>query len=220
MGSGLLRDLSFDADENLLIAATSDPTVKLFNSSTNSSVSAFRPGESAIWSVGFDQERMNFLYMGAQNGVTYIYDIRSPNSYLEEFISQTDTSPVISIVPINKPAAGISGFLVCHLRSIWFFEYLATQNIRSTRLNITGPFISVGYDEKTDLILINTRPNQEFNNSRYVLCSLIKFEDIIALQEVMSYDGGKSPVMSRSTQIKVRESTMIAAYVQVSVWMI
>lgn len=194
MGTKNIRDFAFNSSEDMLVASTSEATCKLFNATTNSSISAFKPSTHAIWAAAFDksQNRANCLYLGAQNGTTFIYDIRSPNTALKDFIT-TDITPIISIIPV-KPNEDFldGGFLVVHLRTIYFFEYLPPQEISSTLLNIKGPFNSVTYDVKKDMLLVTTRPNQEYATSRYIIAKLIKIDSVIALQEVLVFNGGQN----------------------------
>ena len=194
MGTRNIRDFAFNSSENMLVASTAEVTCKLFNATTNSSISAFKPSTHAIWAAAFDkaQNRENCLYLGSQNGITYIYDIRSPNSALKDFVTN-DMTPIISIIPV-KPNDDFldGGFLVVHLRTIYFFEYLPPQEISSTLLNIKGPFNSVTYDARKDMLLVTTRPNQEYHTSRYIMAKLIKIDSVIALQEVAVFHGGQN----------------------------
>ncbi|CAO1391743.1 unnamed protein product [Diamesa serratosioi] len=218
MGSKNVRDFAFNSSEDMLVASTTEATCKLFNATTNSSISAFKPSTHAIWAAAFDksQNRANCLYLGAQNGTTYIYDIRSPNTALKDFIT-SDITPIISIIPI-KPNEDFldGGFLVVHLRTIYFFEYLPPQEISSTLLNIKGPFNSVTYDVKKDMLLVTTRPNQEYQTSRYIMAKLIKIDSVTALEEVLVFNGGQNllGVMTRSSLITMPDNCIVAAYLQ------
>ncbi|CAO1410733.1 unnamed protein product [Diamesa hyperborea] len=218
MGTKNIRDFAFNSNEDMLVASTSEATCKLFNATTNSAISAFKPSTHAIWAAAFDksQNRANCLYLGAQNGTTYIYDIRSPNTALKDFTT-SDITPIISIIPVKPNEEFLDGgFLVVHLRTIYFFEYLPSQEISSTLLNIKGPFNSVTYDAKKDMLLVTTRPNQEYATSRYIMAKLIKIDSIIALQEVLVFNGGQNLLgaMTRSSLISMPDNCIVAAYLQ------
>lgn len=216
MATKQIRDLSLDADEELIISASSDKSAKMFSVPNKCQVSIFEPSESELWAATFDKARKKTLYLGSQRGSTFLYDIRNPQAYLEEFSTLGDCSPVVSInsvPPTNELPFG--GFIVCKLVSLWFYEYTATQQILPIKLIVEGPFVSVTYDEQTHLILIGTRPSGKYPQTRYIVANLTKIDQIVILNTINTISGSTvQQVMSRSAQIHIGEDTLVSAYMQ------
>lgn len=216
MSSTEIRDLSMDVSEELLVSATRDKTVKLYSIPSRTMLSAFTPSDKSIWSVAFDRSREKYLYLGSQQGSTYVYDIRSPQNYVEEHPANGDLSPVVSICPIpfnNEIPFG--GFVVCKLRGLWFYEYTASQEVECTKLDLDGPFVSVSYDDLTKHLLITARPNPGQPTMRYIIATVVKIEGSIILKTIQTITGSKTQtVMSRSAQMKVNGDIVVAAYLE------
>lgn len=212
-----LRDISLDKDEELLLTASIDKGAKLFSIPNKCPISQFTPSESLLWAVSFDSIRTKSIYIGAQNGNTYLYDIRNPQTYIEEFSTVGDASPVISItsLPQSDPTLPFGGFLVCKLQSLWFYEYTASQQIIPTKLLVDGPFVSMTYDDNTKFILISTRPTAKYGAARHLVGNLTKIEQTVVFNVVSTIIGSKvEKVMIRSTQMKVDDENLVAAYLQ------
>lgn len=211
-----LRDLCFDVDESLFVAASSEKTCKLYDINTRNPAETFAPSNtSQIWSCGFDKSRTKLLYLGTQKGTTYVFDIRQPRSNLKEFNTPGDLTPVInvwSVPPSNDFPYG--GCLVCKLTSCWFFEYIQDQNTVATRLNIEGPFLSMHYDSNSRHVLINARPSTKHPTARHMLADLVRLNESMAtLQIVQEYHGSKVQTqLSRGSQINYRNNVIVAAY--------
>lgn len=215
MATKQIRDLSLDADEELIISASSDKSAKMFSVPNKCQVSVFEPSESVLWAATFDKARTKTLYLGSNGGSTFLYDIRNPQAYLEEFSTLGDCSPVVSInsvPPTNELPCG--GFIVCKLKSLWFYEYTAGQQILPIKLIVEGPFVSTTYDEQTHLILIGTRPSGNYP-TRYIVANLTKIDQIVILNTINTITGSNAlRVMSRSAQIHIGEDTLVSAYMQ------
>lgn len=113
MSAKQIRDLSLDADEELIISASTDKSAKMFSVPNKCQVSVFTPSDTALWAATFDKARTKTLYLGSQRGSTYLYDIRNPQAYLEEFATIGDCSPVVGITSV--PATNhlpFGGFIV------------------------------------------------------------------------------------------------------------
>lgn len=151
------------------------------------------------------------------NGTSYIYDNRSTNQFLSEVKSTEDITPIISVIPFKQNEEFKNGgFFVVHLRTILFYEYKENGETDGTRLNVTGPFISVTYDNKTEMLLIVTRPNTEHPHSRYILGKLLKLDSVIVVEEIASFKGSQNqfPAMTRSSQISIMDTCLVASYMQ------
>lgn len=171
-----VRDLALDNDEQLLAAASMDRTCKLFTINNRGVCASFTPTDKPIWSVAFDKSRSKMIYFGTQHGNGYSYDVRQPNTFVEEYKTPGDMSPVINICSVSpyQPEFPFGGFLVCKLQSLWFYEYTATQTVTATRLALSGPFVSMTYDDSTHNILIATRPTSLEPLSQYIFAELRK----------------------------------------------
>lgn len=110
------------------MAATMEPTVKLFSLNNNNTISSYKPVDNGtIWSCAFDKHKETLLYLGSQSGTTYVYDQRNSAQVLHDIKSTDDCTPVINIVYISASDFDgifpLGGFLVCQMRSLWFHEY-------------------------------------------------------------------------------------------------
>lgn len=212
----MIRDIALDVDEEYIVSASMDATARLFNVPNKCQVSVFTPCDDQIWAAAFDRTRTKNLFLGSNRGKSYLYDVRNPQEYVEEFVTLGDVSPVFSItsVPVSDNLP-FGGFIVCKLQSIWFYEYSATTQITPTKLIIDGPFNSVSYDDKTKYIFISTRPNSKYPSSRYIIGTLIKIDSMVVLNIVNTINGSKTQtLMTRGTQIKVNQDNLVASYMQ------
>lgn len=216
MSAKPIRDLALDSEEELIVSASMDSTAKMFSVRNKTQVSAFTPSEHQLWTAAFDRSRTKNLMLGSNRGSAYLYDVRNPNEFVEEFTMPGDFSPVTSItsVPVTNDLP-FGGFIVCKLQSLWFYEYTATQLIIPTKLVVEGPFNSANFDEKTGHILISTRPNSKYPSARYIIGTLMKIDTFVALNVINTILGSKTQaVMTRSAQIKINQDNMVAAYMQ------
>lgn len=216
MSSKPVRDLCYSTNEELIAAATLEKCVKLFSVRSRIVVNTFIPADKPIWACALDSDAKNFIYLGSGHGSTYIYDLRAADTFVKEFRIEEDVSPVIAIASV--PATSLfplGGFIVCKLQSVWFYEYMPTQQVVNTRLNVEGPFVSMSYDASANSLLIGTRPSVNYPLARYILSKLDKINDIPALDIVTVFEGARvAPVMSRSAQIIMKDTTLVTAYLQ------
>lgn len=212
-----IRDMSLDADEELLVTASQDRVTKLFDIHNKSIVSTFNPCDKVLWSTAFDvDERPKSVYFGTSTGSTFLYDIRNPSTYVDEFITEGDGSPVINICPVSSNCESrCGGVLVCKLQSIWFFEYLGSQEVIPIKLSSDGPFTSMSYDNKTKNLLISTRPNSKNPTTRHLIGKLKKINDMMTLTIENCFNGSKTAkIMVRSSQMRIDDDVVVAAYIE------
>lgn len=213
-----VHDFTVDSSEAQIVTVSQEATCKMYNLSSNASVSSFTPAAVPIWSCSFDKERPHNLYIGVQNSHTYVYDLRNPNQVFKEIVPLNNRSPVRFVIPIKiTESFPHGGFYVVHVRGLFFYEYLPSGEISSTTLNFKDPINAASYDDRTEMLLITTsvkNGNAAYYQTRHILMKLIKEEGIPLLQEIYSFDGSKSelPSMSRPTQIKVPDSYVVASY--------
>lgn len=213
-----IRDICFNSDQRLLVVASMESKVKLFDTTSRSTVSVFSPIDKPLWACSLDKgDRANTMYVGAQQGSTFVYDIRFPETIVEEFKTEGDLSPVINIAPVpitNHFPNG--GFLVCKLQSLWFYEYTGTgQEVRPTKIGVEGPFISMSYETSSQNLLVFARSSTRYPQSRYILGTLEKIDDLAVFNVRVSFFGSKTtPVMTRCSQIAVENNTLVAGYIQ------
>lgn len=218
--SKALNDFSIDSNETFVISVSREATCKLYNISSSVSVNSFTPSTVPLWSCAFDVERPHNLYLGAQNGCTYIYDIRQPNVVMKEVTALDNRMPVKYTIPMKRNESfPQGGFFVIHTRGIYFYEYLPSTEIKSTALNFSDPILVVTYDDRTEMLLITKSPTGqgvEFKQTRHILMKLVKEDDIPVLQEIFRFNGSSStlPSLSRPSQIKVRDGFIVANYLE------
>lgn len=213
-----LNDFSFDSNESLFVTASKETTCKVYNLNSGTSVQQFTPGTVPIWSCAFDQERQD-IYFGAQNGTTYVYDIRQPSQVSHELVALENRSPVKYTIPMKRTEAfPLGGLFVVHMKGIYFYEFIP-GGIASTTLNFTDPILVASYDDRTEMLLITKGPTGQgvdFKQTRHILMRLVKEENIPILQEIYSYSGSRSalPSPTRPSQIKVPDGCLVVSYLE------
>lgn len=216
--SKALSDFSIDGIESSVLTASKDQTCKIYNLKTNTTMSTLGAAAVPIWSCAFDRSRPHQAYLGGQNGVTYIHDIRNTSSVVQELTTLTNRSPVKCIIPMKENAAfPLGGLFIVHLRGIDFYEFLPNGEFGHTTLNFNEPILVASYDDRTEMILITKNPSgqgADFKQSRHYLMKLVKESGIPVLQELFSFNGSPSPMpsASRPTQVKVPDGFIVASY--------
>lgn len=214
----IVNDFSIDSQDSCIVTVSKEATCKTFSITSGLSVNTFIPSTVPIWSCAYDEERAMNLYLGAQNGITYIYDIRMPNEVMKEIVSPSNRSPVKYIITMKRTESfPLGGFFVVHMRGMLFYENLPSGEIASTTLNFNEPILVLTYDDRTDMLLITKSPTgqgSEFKQTRHILMKLVKEEGIPILQEIYSFNGSSAslPLFSRPTQVKVPDGCIVASY--------
>lgn len=211
-----IRDLSLDSDEELLVAAAHDANAYIYSVTNNTPVATITPSESQIWATSFDKIRPRYLHLGSQQGITYIYDVRNCMTHVEQLTTPGDFSPVIGIatIPVSTDFP-FGGFIVCKLQSLWFYEYTGSERIEQTKLTVEGPFVSINFNDQTNVLLIATRSSVKYSNARLIVANLTKIDQTTVLRVVCTISGSRlQPVMSRSTQITIANDSLVASYLQ------
>lgn len=216
----VINDFSIDSNETFVVTVSREATCKMYNIASGVSVNSFTPTTVPLWTCAFDVERPHNLYLGAQNGSTYIYDIRQPNDVMKEVSALDNRRPVKYTIPMKRNESfPHGGFFVVHTCGIYFYEYLPSTEIASTTLNFTDPILVVTYDERTEMLLITKSPTGQgavFKQTRHILMKLVKEDGIPVLQEIYSFNGSSStfPSLSRPSQIKVPDGFIVASYLE------
>lgn len=212
-----IRDLCLDIDEDHLLTTSMDKGAKLFNLQQRRVVSTFSPDES-FWAAAFDCERSKFIYLGAERGgSTFIYDIRNPQTFVQEQKAEDDKSPIIKICSIPaRPDFPFGGFFVCKLNSVWFYEFDASQQTIGTKLAVDGPFVSMSYEELSQHVVISARPTVNHKKSRFIVAELMKVEESTHIRIWGNCLGSSvQSVMRRSAQIRIDDkNSIVAAYLE------
>lgn len=212
----LLRDISLSDDEQLLATASMETKVKLFDLRAVTVSTTFNSIDKPLWSCALGRKNsLHNIYLGSQHGSIYVYDVRYPETFVEEFQAGCDMSPVIQVasVPVTQ-LFPFGGFLVCKLTSLWFYEHNGSSTL-STRLPIEGKFISMDYDPVKFSLLIQTRSCARHKRARYILGNLNKVNNIPVFDiKVTFFASTNSPVMARCSQIATESNTLVSAYIQ------
>lgn len=217
MSPKAIRDLSLDSDEELLAAAAHDVNAYIYSVTDKTPVATITPSQSPIWVTAFDKTRTRCLHLGSQQGITYIYDVRDCRTHLEQLTTPGDCSPVIAIE--SMPATEgfpFGGFIVCTLQSLWFYEYTGSERIEQTKLAVEGPFVSINYDDQTNVLLIATRSKHSpKQRARLIVTKLTKIDDTTVIRTICIIPGSEmNPTMTRSTQITIGNDSLVASYLQ------
>ncbi|KFB50607.1 AGAP005643-PA-like protein [Anopheles sinensis] len=217
-----VRDIALDELGNQFACATMENNVKVFSLVTRAvSCSITLGADSIIWSCAFDRGRPYILYLGTQRGEVFRYDIRNPNQPLgmhavgHEIVEYT---AVIQICPVEPTSAiPFGGFLVCKLKSAWFFEYTTEQGqdtVTGYRLNVSpGTLSSMSYNPDSGHVLISVRPTQA-EPSTHLLAELVKKEGAFLLHKLHAWQGSRlQKTIQRSAQVFMNKSdTLVLAY--------
>lgn len=213
MSPKAIRDLSLDSNEELLAAASQDVNAYIYSVTNHTSVATITPSESNIWATAFDKSRPRNLHLGSQQGITYTYDVRNCMTHVHQMTTPGDFSPVIEIksIPISSEFR-FGGFIVCKLQSLWFYEYTASENIEQTKLTVDGPFVSISYDDQTNVLLIATRISSKYPQGRLIVGHLTKIDQTTAFRILCQILGSRTHSGSRSTQINIANDSIVASY--------
>lgn len=219
MSSASIRDIAVEDEYNFLVAGAREKTTKIYNLTNKNIVSTISlPNESQIWSCCFDCEKKPILYLGSERGIAYAYDIRNSNEVVKEFNTESDLSPIISIASLpSNSEIQFGGFVLCKLRSIWFFEFTSTQDIKPCQLNIEGPFISMSHEENTNQIVISTRPSSKYPHVRYIIGKISRLDnDIIYFKQKITIKGATGmQMMIRSTLVNMpNDQILLCGYTE------
>lgn len=213
-----LSDFSIDSTESFVLTASKDPICKIYSLKTNLTTSSFSPSGTPIWSCTIDKTRPDNVFLGGQNGVTYIHDIRNSVQVLKELTTLNNRLPVKFIIPMKENETfPLGGLFVVHIRGIGFNEFLPNGDFEQTTLNFDEPILVASYDERTEMLLVTTNPSGQgvdFKQSRHHLMKLVKESGIPVLQEIFSFNGSPAPMpaSSRPTQLKVPDGFIVASY--------
>ncbi|XP_037041271.1 E3 ubiquitin-protein ligase RFWD3 [Bradysia coprophila] len=213
-----MRDLCLDNDDDHLLTTSLDKGAKLFSVQQRRVVSTFSPDDQSFWAAAFDCDRPKFVYLGAERGgSTFIYDIRNPQTFVQELKAEDDKSPIIKICPMpSRDDFPFGGFFVCKLSSVWFYEFDAAQQTIGTKLAVDGPFISMSYEAQTQHIVISARPTSNHRKSRFIVAELMKVEDSTHIRIWGTCLGSTvQSAMRRSAQIRIDDkNSIVAAYLE------
>lgn len=213
-----IRDLSLDVDEEHLLSTSFDKGAKLFNLQQRRLVCSFSPDDQSFWASAFDIERPNFVYLGAQiGGSTLIYDVRNPQTFVQELKAEDDISPTIKICPVAaRDDFPFGGFFVCKLNSVWFYEFDEARQTFGTKLAVDGTFSSMSYEAETHRIVISARPSRNHNKSRFIVGELMKVGGSTHIRIWGTCEGSSiQSTMRRSAHIRIDDkNSIVAAYLE------
>ncbi|XP_075228674.1 mutagen-sensitive 302 isoform X2 [Lycorma delicatula] len=212
--SNVIRDLAFHPqDRNLLLSASLDRTAKIFDNVSNSVVQIFNC-ENLLWSCAWDVNNPHQLLTGSQNGIVTVYDKRHTTDPISTYITNGDTTPVVSLVtipPTRDSVLSVGGILSCRLNAVYAYCGISTT---SQLVMIDGPFISLSYDSTSQLILASTRPSSRFPVARHMLNQFAAPGDSSFCNNVQVFTCGNSgQLMSRSCQLNMPDGDVwVGAY--------
>ncbi|XP_058065696.1 E3 ubiquitin-protein ligase RFWD3 [Anopheles bellator] len=222
VSSQSIRDIAVDAADALFACATMEKTVKIFSIAQRNIKLTITPNtEEAVWSCSFDKERPTCLYLGSVHGAVYVYDIRQPEQCLMQFAvghAHNDVTAVIRICPVDPtPTIPLGGFLVCKLKSLWFFEYTSMGHVNENRLNLEGPFWSMNYNAVSRFILVTQRITRTGQRTTHVLGTLEQLRGIFSFNVHYKFEGSQvQTTMLRNAQLLTPngEDTLVASFLE------
>uniref|UniRef100_A0AAG5DHS6 RING-type E3 ubiquitin transferase n=1 Tax=Anopheles atroparvus TaxID=41427 RepID=A0AAG5DHS6_ANOAO len=227
VGTKCVRDIALDVTDNLFTCATMERTVKFYSLVTRTlQFSISLDQESIIWACAFDRVRPYIVYLGTQRGMVYVYDIRETTNFLHVFpVGHIlgDQTAVIKICPVEVTATiPYGGFLVCKLKSIWFYDYKTAEGVDDVGfnpLNISGTFSSMSYNPDSGMLLIGIRPMPNVPSTLVLgtlVAKAVPGTDVFSLQILHKFEGSRvQTVMQRCAQVLLNNTdTLVVAYLE------
>lgn len=199
-----------------MACASQENKIKLFDLNTKTTFKTFSSPEGIpSWACAISASKNDF-FMGAQNGKTFIYDIRGGDSPVSEHATTGDLSPVINLAIIPKIPTDFpfGGFIVCKLTSVYIFEFTSTAGeTRETKLVLDGPFLFMTYNQTTNRLLISSRNNSTHKTAKYYFGRIMKVDGVPIFDYDVSFNGSSvTPIMTRCALIPTVDNTLIAGY--------
>lgn len=211
-----IRDIALSSDGELMACASQENKIKLFDLRNKSSSKVYStPQGIPSWACAISASKNDF-YMGAQNGRTFIYDIRGGDDPVSEHATTGDLSPVINVAIIPKIPNDFpfGGFIVCKLTSVYIFEFTSAAGAtKETKLVLDGPFVYMTYDQISNSLLISSRNNATNKTAKYYFGKIMKVDGVPIFNYEVSFNGSSvTPVMTRCALIPTPTQTLIAGY--------
>ena len=163
--TGIIKDLVFKPDDQLLLSASLDKSMKVSSLVTRKPVCIFQLEQQA-WSCCWNETKTSSCYVGLKDGTIIEYDVRYNNSPLK-VLPAFDRLPLISIqyVKPRESANDFSGIHCTSLSSTCFYELSHDREIvKPHSLPFEGKFLPGYYDNESGYALISTRPSTKSAN--------------------------------------------------------
>ena len=195
---GQIKDMVFKPEDNLLLTASDDKTVRLTSLVRNSVESRLDVGLAA-WSCCWHPTQRTTCFVGLRNGIIKEYDIRNSSRVVREFKTESDV-PLISVQCVypynqnNNPSTS-SGILCNTLRNAYYISLDAAGGQTSMKcLPIEGSLLPAHYDHESGVGIISQRPSER--NNIPLTHHLLSFSTtgIIPFKETCIFSGGNSAV--------------------------
>ncbi|XP_005180852.1 E3 ubiquitin-protein ligase RFWD3 [Musca domestica] len=216
----MVCDITMSAEQNLIAVASKERSSKLFDLRNYQAVTVFKPGKVPILSCAISscQGNENELFLGSHQGCIYVYDIRNPGNYRQEHKIVEDTTPVIQIEIVKESLDfPCGGFIICQKTSLWFYEirHSRESGVLATCLISQENIVSMNYNKEAQTLLVQLGTSLRQHRMRHILGKLTKLNATPTLQILeVYYAKTSSPVTSRSTQIRLNNNNIVAAYAQ------
>ena len=179
--SGLIKDIVFKPDDQLLLSASLDKSLKITSLVNRKAVCTFQLDQQA-WCCCWNELKTTLCYVGLKDGNIIEYDVRYNNTPVQTFAA-FDRVPLVSIQYV-KPRENATDFCGIHctsLQSTCFYE-LNKENrtfFQTHSLPFEGKFLPGYYDQSSGYALISTRPSQKSTNVTHnVSISLLKYTEL------------------------------------------
>lgn len=211
-----IRDIALSSDGELMACASQESKIKLFDLTSKTTIKTFStPEGKPSWACAISASKNDF-FMGAQNGNTFIFDIRGGDNPISEHSTTGDLSPVINLAIIPKIPNDFpyGGFIVCKLTSVYIFEFTSTAGeTKETKLILDGPFLSMTYNQTSNRLLISSRNNSINKTAKFYFGRIRKLDGVPIFDHDVSFNGSTvTPVMTRCSLIPTVDNTLIAGY--------
>ncbi|XP_078041007.1 ring finger and WD repeat domain 3 isoform X2 [Augochlora pura] len=224
--SQVIRDITFNKNQrSILLSVGFDKCAKLMDIQNHIVMHTYQTDYS-LWSCCWAGDNPNIFFAGAHNGSVMQFDIRQTSGAIETLESPGDRSPVVSLASVpSNPGSGISrgGFIACRFNTCYAYEQTESKYLPK-QIFLEGPFVSVCYDEKSNHVLISSRPNQRQPHARHIACTIEKGNDVSPVCNVVHtfHAGNYQLLLSRPCYVNTENETLVAGYQEstscVSLW--
>lgn len=202
-----IKDVKYHPENPWVVTVSQDKTASILK--INDTVPfAKLTCKMPIWSCSWDTRNSNYLFMGAQQGHLYVYDLRQPCEPCKTFKMASDYAPIIGIEKFDND----TGYnLACSsLNSVYMIKTQEETIQEPLKVTVDGPIVSLSAPDEKHM-LISARPNTKNPSARHIVLDL-DLSNEVPYTVNFTLQRGNLSRMSRSTMFFNDGTYYISAY--------
>ena len=171
--SKMIRDICVSQQENVVLSASLDKTVRVTSLSSNTVVQTYNL-PAPVWSCTWDKDDPVYFYAGMQNGTVHVYDTRNTLTHVQVLSVPNSRSPVVAMQYMKyNPRSTFSGagLIVGQLDKTSLYEK-QQNDYKLHILPLEGNLTSLSVDDGSRHLFTTYRPTQRHPCVRHVLYEL------------------------------------------------